>query len=298
MNLLTRVASLLLLLMALFLATRATIRALPGDPLEAVIAETGTTIPPEVLRSELGLDRPFLLSALDDLRSAFQGDFGTSLASRNPIAPDLARRFRNTLMLTTTALLLAAGFSLWLGLAAAARPGSWADRFCTLHGAISAAVPTAWSGPIWILLLAVWIPIFPIGGHIGLPALALAVSVSGLWARLVRVRVVESLNWGAAPGARARGVPEWKVLVKYGLAPVSGALLGYLGTQFGGLLAGAFVTEIVFDWNGLGSGIVEAVLQRDYPMVEAGVFTAAAACLVANSLGDWLQSRWEPCKDS
>ncbi|MGZ3708826.1 MAG: ABC transporter permease subunit, partial [Bdellovibrionota bacterium] len=94
--------------------------------------------------------------------------------------------------------------------------------------------------------------------------------------------------------ARARGLPEWRVLVKYGLAPCSGALLAYLGTQAGALLGGAFVVEMIFSWKGLGSLLVESVLRRDYPLVEAGTFVASAAILAGNWAGDFAQRRMDP----
>ena len=104
----------------------------------------------------------------------------------------------------------------------------------------------------------------------------------------------ETLTLGAATGARARGLAEPRVLLKYGLAPASGALLAYLGTQFGSLLAGAFVTEVLFNWRGLGSMLIEAVLKRDYPIVEAGTFVAASASFAGTLLGDWAQQVVDP----
>jgi ABC-type dipeptide/oligopeptide/nickel transport system permease component len=292
--LLLRLSLTIALLLLIFAGSRALIRALPGDPLSTLMAESGTTLPVEVLREELGLDRPFFLALGQDLSRALHGDLGISLLSREPIAPLLAERFFNTLELTFIALLLALGLSLVLGLSAASRPGHWIDSFCTGYGALTAALPTPWIGPVLLLAFAVWVPIFPVGGHVALPALTLALALSGLWARLIRERVREVLQHGAAPGARARGIAEWKVTLKYGLAPAAGALVAYLGTQVGALLAGAFVTEVLFDWHGMGSLVVDAVLKRDYPMVESGVFVAASAAFLGTLAGDWLQSALDP----
>lgn len=289
-----RLISTLLLLLAIFAGTRALVRALPGDPLQTMVEETGTTIPEAELRSELGLDRPFLPALAQDLRRALHGDLGASLLSRQPVAPLLAERLARTLELSLAALALGLALSVSLGLASAAAPGGRADRFCTLYGAVAAALPTPWIGPALLVALALWIPLFPVGGRLALPALTLALSFSGLWARLIRERVRETLRDGAAPGARARGIPEWKVTLKYGLAPAAGPLLAYLGTQLGALLAGAFVTEVIFDWRGMGSLLVEAVLRRDYPVVESATFVAAAAALLGNWLGDELQSGADP----
>jgi len=281
-------------ILLIFAATRATIRALPGDPLETLVAESGTTIPRDILREELNLDRAFIPALWDDLSNALQGDLGRSLLTRQAIAPLLKERFKNTVILTATTILLGLSFSIFLGVLAAARPWSRWDKSCTLLGGITAALPTPWIGPIFLVTFGVWLPLFPIGGAVFLPALTLAISFVGLWSRLIRERVRESLLRGAAPGARARGVAEWKVLLKYGLAPVSGALLGYLGTHIGILLTGTFITEVVFDWRGLGSLIVDAVLRRDYTVVEASAFVTASTCLLGTYFGDKMQKVMSP----
>jgi peptide/nickel transport system permease protein len=293
-----RVLALVGVLALVFAASRAMIRALPGDPLDTLLAETGTSIPREELAAELRLDRPFLAALAEDARGALRGDFGRSVFTREPVGPRIASGLGRTALLAGASLVLGLAAAVLLGLAAATGPstriGRLSDAFCTLHGAVAAALPTPWIGPLLAYALAVQLPLFPIGGHLALPAITLAFAFSGLWARLIRERVRETLALGAAPGARARGVPEWKVALKYGLAPASGALAAYLGTQVGALFAGAFITEAVFDWPGMGTLLVDAVLQRDYPVVEAGVFVTAAAALVGTALGDWAQERLDP----
>jgi ABC-type dipeptide/oligopeptide/nickel transport system permease component len=291
-----RVLSLLALLLIVFSVTRLMVHALPGNPLETLVAESGTPLSPEVVRRELGLDRPFLPALAQDLSRAAHGDLGISLLSKQPIAPLIANRFLGTLQLAILGILLGAAAAVALGVLAAASPGGIADGICTLHGALMAAIPLPWKGPVLLLLFAVWIPIFPVDHHIALPAITIALGFSGFWARLIRERVRETLLTGAAPGARARGITEWKVLLKYGLTPASGALLAYLGTSFGSLLAGAFVTEVIFNWPGMGTLLVEAVLKRDYPVIESATFVAASACLAGTWLGDWAQAWVDPRK--
>ncbi|HAR42343.1 MAG TPA: hypothetical protein DCS07_06880 [Bdellovibrionales bacterium] len=292
-----RLLSAVLILLVIFAATRAIIRALPGDPLNTLIAETGTTIDRNVLNRALRLDEPFLPALMGDLRAALRGDLGTSILSQRPVAPVVAERFVNTLILSSLTLLMGFPISLLLGLLAANHPRSAIDRICTLYGALCAALPAPWIGPLLMLCFSVWLPMFPISGSVFLPALTLALIFSGLWARLIRSRVRESLLNGSARGARARGLPEWRVLFKYGLIPVSGSLLAYLGTQTGHLLAGAFVTEIIFDWRGMGHLLVSSVLRRDYPVIEATAFFSAALCLLGNWWGDFLQNRVTPWKE-
>lgn len=288
-----------LLLFAVFAGTRALIRVLPGDPAETLVAESGTSIPVETIRHDLGLDQPFASSVFSDAARALHGDFGISIFNRQPVGPMLWRRFGRTAHLGLTAFAIGLAVSLVLGLLSAgylaagdqwetgyARVGRAANTLCTLYGAVAAALPTPWTGPMLIIVFALWLPIFSIGGSVALPALTLAASFSGFWARLLRERVRETLTQDAARAARARGVSELGILLKYGLMPASGSLAAFLGTQLGFLLAGAFVIEVIFDWRGLGSYLLEGVSRRDYPVVEGATFVAAAVTLLGNLLGD------------
>jgi peptide/nickel transport system permease protein len=294
-RLVARLCASLVVVALVFVASRALVRALPGDPLETALGETGTSLPVERVRKELGLDVPFGAALVRDARRAFHGDLGVSLISRRPVAPLLAQGLYRTALLASLSLTFALGIALALGLSAAGigdeRKRRRADRLCLAYGALVSALPTPWIGPMLMLVFCVWIPILPTGGNILLPAITLALGFAGLWARLLRDRVGETLRLPATAAARARGVPEWKVVVKYGLAPCAGALLAYLGTQAGGLIAGAFVTEAIFNWHGMGLLLVDAVLKRDYPVVEWGVFATGLASLAGNAAGDTLQ-RW------
>lgn len=303
---LTRLLGLAITLIAVFTLSRALVRALPGDPIQTLIEETGTQVATDELRARLGLDKPFFTSVAYDLSRALHGDLGRSVLSGAPVAPELAKRFTATLKLAFSALILGLTVSLILGVSACAYPGSSlaavCDKVCSVYGAFSAALPTAWTGPILLYFLAVAIPIFPLGGHIALPTLTISVSMAGVWSRLVRAQVRESLGrggmFGPAASARARGVSEWVIALKYGLAPASGPLLAFLGTQGGALLGGAFISEIVFDWPGIGSYLVEAVLARDYPIVEAAIVVTASAALAGTALGDFAHDLVSPYRRS
>jgi ABC-type dipeptide/oligopeptide/nickel transport system permease component len=286
----SRLLSILFLVFAIFLGSRALVRALPGDPIETLIAESGTAISRDALVREMGLDRPFFPAAIEDLTKALHGDLGISLINKQPVLPLVASRFFRTFELAISAFFIALTASLFIGLLAANSPGSFVDSVCSWLGALSASLPTPWLGPMLIIVFAIWIPVFPLGESLPLPAFTLAFGLSGFWARLIRTRVRETLRLASAQAARGRGLPEWKVIVKYGLAPASGLLLAYFGTQLGALLAGAFITEVIFSWRGMGSLLVTSVLRRDYPIVEASVFVTASCAVVGTALGDWARS--------
>ena len=278
----------LVILFLIFVGTRSLVRFLPGDPVQTLLADSGTALNEVAIREDLGLDKSFFPALIHDLKQAAHGDLGISLTTREPIAPLLGFRFLHTLELTIASLMLSLLICIPLGVAAAGRPGGKADRFCDGFGALSSSLPIPWIGPALIIVFSIWIHLFPIEKNIALPAVTLAITYSGIWARLIRLRVRETLEVGAAVGARARGISEWKIGLKYGLAPSSSALVAYFGTQVGVLLGGSFVTEVIFNWPGLGSLLVDAVLKRDYPIVEYGSFIAAVTCYLGTSSGDYL----------
>jgi ABC-type dipeptide/oligopeptide/nickel transport system permease component len=293
LRVLLRLTSLLVVIFMIFLGSRALVRALPGDPVDTLISESGTALSRDVLIKEMGLDRPFFQATFEDLKKAIHGDLGVSLLSKQPILPLLKARFLNTLELSFSAFFLAISASLWIALSASRFPGGNMDKLCSLFGALSASLPTTWVGPMLIIVFAIWIPLFPLGNNLFLPSITLAFGLIGFWARLIRLRVTETLKTGSAQAARARGISENRVIIKYGLAPASGLLLAYIGSQLGALLTGTFVTEVIFNWKGMGSLLVTSVLRRDYPVVEAAVFVAASCAVIGTALGDWARNSIE-----
>ena len=293
-----KILMLVFTLALVFVISRSLIRTLPGDPIETLIAESGTRIDPQVIREQLGLDRPFLLALIQDLQKMCDGDWGTSLVSNRPVMNLLTSRLGDTFELAWITLIIGLIISVPLGLLAAATPRGCADRFCSWYGSLAAALPVPWTGPVLMYLFAVLIPVFPLGGSVWLPAITLSFGFSGLWSRIIRNRVRETLapELSSSPSvsARARGLPEYRILIKYGLNPCSGTLVAWMGTQIGGLLTGTFVTELIFSRPGMGELFIESVLSRDYPVVEAAVFVSASIILVCNLAGDLAQVWIDP----
>ncbi len=176
----TRLVAYIVIVIGVFVVSRAIIRALPGDPLETVLAESGTSLPVAEIRAELGLDAPFGWALVRDASRAFHGDLGVSFITRRSIAPMLGQALKRTLMLSLLSVAFAFIFSVSLGLAAAGLPNerlrSFADRICLGYGACVAALPTPWMGPMLMLIFCVWTPILPTGGNILLPSITLALA--------------------------------------------------------------------------------------------------------------------------
>lgn len=289
-----RALRLLFITIVLFGLTHALVRTLPGDPAEAIIAESGINLSIEQVRSQMGLDRPFWQAFPRQLLSALQGDFGTSLVTRAPIRDSLAQRWPRSAALALFAVLFALAIAVTLALLSAHSPHSIWGSIAELWSAASISLPLPWLGPILMFLLAVRIPLFSLGGSVWLPAFAFGVSLSGGWLQVIRSRVSEALAQDSARAARARGISELRIVLKYGLAPVAGLLISWILSQFGHLLGGAVLTEQLFQWPGLGSLLVDSVFRRDYPVVETVVFLSAGATLWSMELGEWLRKAWDP----
>ncbi len=283
---------LLIGLLVLFCLSRLLLRALPGDPTHTLLSESGFKIDETELKKELGLDQPWSVSLRNDLGRLAHFDFGRSLHSRETIAPELWNRTKNTLLLSLTATLIGLLIGLPLGIYSVIN--AKIDRLCSTFGSLTASIPTSWLGPILALTFGIWIPLFSLTEHIALPALTLGIAISGTWSRVIRERVREHWLRGSSTAARARGLSRSFALLKYAVAPGGGFLVSYFLTGLGMLLSGAFVTETLFSWDGLGSWMIEAILRRDYPIFEATFFVTTVCSLIANRTGTLLATWLDP----
>lgn len=285
-----------LLVIGVFLGANSLLRILPGNPLQAMLSESGSTLDAQNLSEEMGLNRPLFESLFQDLnRLIIHRDLGRSLISREQLSPLVWNRLKKTALLAALTSFITVILSLTLGILAT--QSVVASRFTLLFGSITTALPLAWIAPLLIYLFAVKLPLFQVGQSPVLPALCLGLLQTGFWARAVKIQMSESLINGSATGARARGIPEVKVLLKYGFFPVAGPLIALYTTQFGHMLAGAYFTEILFDWPGMGNLFLDSVLRRDYPAVQACIFVSASTTLLGVRLGGFFQRLTNPQMD-
>ena len=271
----------------------------PGDPVDVMLGEGASGVDREQLRRAMGLDRPPWLQLADFAAGAVHGDLGRSIAGGEPVVTLLAQRYPATLQLALAALLVALLIALPLGIAAALRPGSLADRASLALAALETALPTFCLGPLLILVFAVELPWLPVSGRSGLasvvlPALTLGFGMSAVLARQLRVALAEALRLDCVRTARAKGARRWRVLVLHALPNAATATITVLGLQLGGLLAGAVVTETIFAWPGVGRLLVQAIGARDYPLVQGCVLAVACTYVLANLLTDLAQAALDP----
>ena len=282
----------------------AVMHLLPGDPAELMLAgaEGGAITPQRLaeLKREMGLDDPLLTQYLRFLGNAVIGDLGNSIRFRLPVAELIGDRFASTLALSLCGLAIAIAIGVPLGMIAAVRQNSAVDALTMSLSYVGASMPVYWLGLLLILLFSFtlgWFP--PAGGDdwttLVLPSATIGFVAAGLIARLVRSSMIEVLREDYIRTGRAKGLAETTVLWRHGLKNALIPVVTMIGLQFGGMLAGAVVTETVFSRPGLGRLVVSAILSKDYPLVQGCVLFLAVVYLSVNLAVDiayaWLDPR-------
>lgn len=272
---------------------------LTGDPVRLMLPPEAPAEEVERLRRALGLDVSIPTQYARFLVGIVHGDFGRSLRYNSPSLPLVLERVPATLLLATVAIALAVAVSVPLGVAAAVWRGSAIDRLCTLLGAFGQSMPVFWLAIVLILLFSVrfrWLPSFGGGSprHLVLPAATLALYSLARISRLARSAMLETLGTKYVRAARAKGLSGLAVVLKHALRNASLPIITVVAVEFGVLLGGAVVTETVFAWPGVGRLAVQAILTRDFPLVQAIVFVIATALVFLNLTVDLLYGLLDP----
>lgn len=279
-------------------------RLAPGDPAEAIaIARSGsqTHTPAELaeIRRQERLDAPLPAEYARWLRQALQGDLGRSMVTARRVGPEIMTRLPATIELIAASMVLALLLAIPLGIWAAARKDSFVDRIFSVATAVGVSTPAFWLGYLLILLFAVQLNWLPAAGKsdwrsLVLPVLSIAPGLAAVTARLVRGNMIETLGEKYVRTARAKGLPERVILGRHALPNAIGPVLAVAALQFGLLLEGATVIETVFAWPGIGRLLVNAVLDRDFPVVQGSVLFLAVIFVLANLASDIAQAVIDP----
>ncbi|MCP4545889.1 MAG: ABC transporter permease [bacterium] len=300
--LLHRLLVLIPVLIGVTFASFCLLYVIPGDPVQAVAGERYDESVLEELRAELHLDDPLLVRYGRFLEGLLRGDLGRSYVTREPVLTRILVTFPRTLQLALASMAVAIVLGLSLGLAAAARPGSWLDRLCMTLASIGISMPVFWLGMVLIYLFAIrmnWLPPSGYGDghprHIILPALTLGMASAALIARMTRSAMLEVLGQDFIRTARAKGLHPWRVLVRHGLRNALLPVITVVGNDFGSYLSGSVLTERIFAWPGLGRYTLEAVAKRDLPALQGSILVMALAFVLVNLLVDltyaWIDPR-------
>ncbi|MGH7769495.1 MAG: nickel ABC transporter permease [Candidatus Binatia bacterium] len=272
------------------------IRVVPGDPVEAMLGETASSIDKAALRSELGLDQPLWNQYLRFLAGLAWGDLGRSLYEHATVAELILKRLPATLELTLAAMAVAFLLAFPLGIAAAARRDTWIDRAALLFSLFGLAMPNFWLGPLLMIFFSIelgWLPVSGRGGvdHLILPALTLGLAMAAILTRMVRSGLLQTIHEDYIRTARAKGLSERRVWLRHALRNSLISVITIVGLQFGALLAGSIITESIFSWPGVGRLTLQAIQTRDYPLVQGCVLAIAVSYLAVNLLTD-ICYRW------
>lgn len=267
------------------------IHMVPGDPVEVMLGESATAVDREALRKSLGLDQSIAQQFYQFLNGVLHFDLGNSLHSRKPIAELISARVVPTIQLTLASLLVAFLIAFPLGIIAALKKDRMADTAAMTFSLLGIAIPNFLMGPLLILLFSVSLGWLPVSGKSGLdslvlPALTLGTALAAILSRMIRASLLEVLHEDYIRTAKAKGLSRFRIVVLHAMRNALLPVITLIGLQFGALLAGAVITEMIFSWPGLGQLTIESIQKRDYPVVQACILLISTTYVVINTLTD------------
>lgn len=275
----------------------------PGDPVRAMFAVSGN-IPNEAvldeMRTELGLNRPFLVQYGSWLWECLQGDFGTSYSQGKPVAEMLASRVLPTVWLALLSLVMMLVMAIPLGVISALHQNKPFDHLMRSVTFLGISMPNFWVGLLLLYVIALKWRLLPVvSTEMGLkkmilPAFTLAFAMAGKYARQIRAAILEEMNQDYVSGARSRGVSERKVLWQHIIPNAMLPLITMLGLSLGSLLGGTAVVEVIFSYPALGSMAIAAIKAMDYPLIQGYVIWIALIYMVVNLIVDMSYSFLDP----
>ena len=275
------------------------IHFIPGDPVDIMLGDNAVRADKELLRHELGLDRPLHKQYLAYLAGVAMGDLGTSVHSKKPVLFEIWQRFPASAELMGGAMFVAMFIAVPLGIVSALRPYGLLDGAAMMVSFLGISIPNFWLGPILIIIFAIkldWLPVNERGGlsHLILPAITLGTAMAAMLSRMIRASLLEVLDEDYIRTARAKGLSEGTVVLKHAMRNALIPVITIIGLQVGVLLSGAIITESIFDWPGLGTLLLDGIYTRNYPLVQGCILFIAAVYVLVNLATDILYGWADP----
>ncbi len=285
-----------------------TLHLAPGDPAQVILGPKATETSLADLRRDLGLDRPIPVQYGRWLAGVVTGDWGRSIQLKTAVLPLVWTHFKATLILSAAAMLFAAGSGILLGVLSAVRAGKLLDRAAIVTTLVGYSLPAFFLGLLLQLAFGLWLGWFPVTGmyqpegggvldllaHLVLPAVTLAAGIGALIARMTRATMMEVLSQDYVRTANAKGLKRVSVVFRHAFRNAFIPILTILGLQVGYILGGAVLVEEVFGWPGVGTLAVNAILARDFPLVQGVTLLVALAYVLANLVTDLLYTLVDP----
>jgi peptide/nickel transport system permease protein len=283
------------------------VHIVPGDPARVILGAYASNEAVAAIRERLGLNDPFLQQYGSWLFAALRGDLGSSLITSQPVAPQLLQRLGPTIELSFASLVVGLVIAFPVGILSAVRPGSKLDLVASFLSQIGVSVPSFWMGILLILLFSLtlgWLP--PSGytpftedvgdwlGHLILPAVTSGIVSASILTRFIRSAMLDVLHMNYIQTARSKGLTEQMVTLRHALRNALISIVTIIGLQITALMSGVVIVEVVFGWPGLGRLALDAVLDRDYPLLQGAVLTVAIVVTVVNLVVDMLYFFLDP----
>ena len=271
----------------------------PGDPAKIMLGERAPAEEVARLRTQMGLDDPFLVQFVNFVGNALRGDLGRSLVTRRSVAAELFSRFPATMQLAAAAVLVAVAMGIPIGIVSATKQYSIFDGVSMALALVGVSMPNFWQGMMMILLFSIALGILPSSGygtiwHLLMPALTIGTSAAATITRMTRSSMLEVVRQDYIRTARAKGLSENVVINRHALKNALIPIVTVVGLQFGYLLGGAVLTETIFAWPGVGRFMVDAIRQKDFPAVQGGVLLLALTFSLVNLVVDILYAYIDP----
>ena len=281
----------------------------PGGPLsQFAVSSQMTAEDLDRITKQLGLDRPLPIQYLDWFGRMLRGDWGQSYRDGDAVLSVIGSHLGATLELMVTATIIAILLGCWIGVLGALRRYSLFDSLATVGAMVALSIPTFWFGLVTIYLFSVTLGWLPSGNretvgdgsladllhHLVAPALVLALVETAMWARFMRSSMLDVINQDYIRTARAKGLPEWRIVTLHALRNALLPMITVAGLQFPTLLGGALVTETVFTWPGMGRLFLDSIGYRDYPVVMGILMFSATMVLIGSLLADLLYAVIDP----
>jgi peptide/nickel transport system permease protein len=305
--LLKRLLSIIPVLLGITIITFTAIHLAPGDPVQVRMGQRYDPVIAEQLRQELGLDRPLLVQYAIFLGNMLKGDMGFSYIKSQPVTTLLADKFKNTLYLSLSAMILAVFVGMLAGILASVKPQSSLDYAVMVFAVAGVSIPVFWLGLMLQLVFGSYLHLFPVSGmteygstalqnlkHLVLPTITLASVPMAIIARITRSSMLEVMGQDYIRTARAKGLGFKAVVFRHALKNAMIPIVTVIGNMFALLLTGAVLTETVFSWPGLGRAMVDAISQRDFPVILGAVTLFALTFVIVNFIVDALYAAIDP----
>ncbi|ADE68747.1 MULTISPECIES: nickel ABC transporter permease subunit NikB [Priestia] len=299
---LKRIMSIIPVFLLATLLTTGMVHLSSVDPAEAYLTAAHIQPTDEILaqkRHEFGLDQPFFIQYANSIMKICQLDFGISYVSNKPVWDEVIYRIPATIQLAIVSILIAVFVSVPLGFLAGVKKGSAIDHFSRLLSFFGASIPSFWLGYILVFFFSVKLNLFPVEGigtwqHLVLPSITLALPLIAMYTRLLRASVLENLQQPYVLFARTRGLKEKTIMTKHVLRIAISPMITGLGMNLGKLLTGTIIVESVFSWPGFGRYFIEAIFNRDIPVIQCYVLIAASLFILSNLIVDIVQMYIDP----